>query len=563
MPLKPDKVLITAALLYANGALHFGHLAGAYLAADAYARFERMRGSDVLFLSGSDEYGVAIALSAELAGRSPVEHVDLYHKSNQELFSKLNFSFNHYSRTSWEGHRIPVLQYFNDLQENGFVEKRATEQLYSPEEKRFLADRYVIGGCPRCRFDAARGDECPKCGASYEATDLIAPRSRLSNASLTKKTTTHWFLLLDKLAPKVNEWIATKRWKPTVLNFLKHYLDNPLPRAITRDGTWGVPVPGEEGKVFYVWFEAPIGYISAAIEWAEKSGNPLAWQEYWFDPKTKLVQFIGKDNIYFHGIFFPAMTMGQNLPYKIVDELPANEFLNLEGRQFSKSDNWTIDLTDILTRYSPDQLRYTLAANAPESSDAEFTFKDLQLRCNGELVGKYGNLANRSLVFASAKCGGVIPPATLQPRDLLFLDQLAALTAQVQEAYSSFRLRRVCQLIMEISSLGNAYFDEKKPWATAKHEETLPDMQTTIHCSLLALKALAVVAKPIMPQTTEKLWALLGLDPSLHTHWDEALNLPLTVGHPLPTPTPLFSKISDEEIAAELAKLHGGGNYLG
>jgi methionyl-tRNA synthetase len=560
--MRPDgqKVLITAALLYANGTLHFGHLAGAYLAADCYARFQRLMGRKVLFLSGSDEYGVAITLSAELANRSPREHVDHYHEINKRIFESLDFSFNHYSRTTWPGHREAVHQYFLDLLRNGFVEARESEQLYSEAEGRFLADRYVIGTCPRCHYEAARGDECPRCGASFEATDLLHPLSRLTRTPLVKRRTNHWFLCLDRLAPQLHHWISTRHWKTTVVNFLQHYLDDLRPRAITRDGEWGVPIPLEEakGKVFYVWFEALIGYISAAREWAQLRGDPDSWKEFWCDPDTRLVQFIGKDNIFFHGLFFPAMTMGQDQPYKLVDDLPANEFLNLEGRQFSKSDGWTIDLPDFLTRYSADQIRYTLAANAPETADSEFTWRDFEMRCNTELVGKLGNLANRSLVFAQRHCEAQIPPFVLVAEDRLFLEEIGHLMNQMAEAYDHYRLRQVCQMVMELASLGNGYFNAKQPWTLTRGEDKKIIMQTTIYCCLHCLQALAVAICPLMPRSASRLWELLGIPRPLSSlTWQEGLADQLCVGTPLPEPQILFEKVAPEQIAAEQAQLRG------
>ena len=462
-----EKILITSALPYANGPLHFGHIAGAYLPGDCYARYERLKGSSVLYICGSDEYGIAITLSAELAGRSPKEHVDIFHAVNKRFFEKLMISFDHYSRTSWKGHIEPVQKYFTDLLENGFIEERITNQLYSEQDQKFLADRYVVGICPRCGFEKARGDECPKCGASYESTDLKEPRSKLTQAKLILKPTKHWFLRLDLFKDRLNEWISKKSWKSNVVNFIKGYIDDLHPRSITRDMSWGVPVPlnDAQGKVFYVWFDAPIGYISATMEWSILQGNPEKWKEYWFDPQTKLVQFVGKDNIPFHASIFPAMTMGQNLPYKLVDELPANEFLNLEGRQFSKSDGWTIDLEEFFEKCTVDQIRYTLAANAPETSDSEFTWKDFQLRCNTDLLGKWGNLVNRVLVFAKTHCEGNIPSQKeLKPIDLEFLEKMRALCDECALAYESFKVRRASQIIMELATVCNVYFDSKKPW---------------------------------------------------------------------------------------------------
>ncbi len=472
------RVLITSALPYANGQLHFGHIAGAYLPADCYARFQRLQGSDVLYICGSDEYGVAITLSAEMAGRTPQEHVDHFHAINKDLFQKLHFSFDHFSRTTWPGHIPTVQQFFLDLLKNGYIEEKVTEQLYSTQDKRFLADRYVVGTCPKCGFDRARGDECTKCGSSYEATDLKNPRSKLTNAPLVLKETKHWFLLFDKFKDQLSSWLAQKSWKPNVLNFAKSYVADLKPRAITRDGEWGVPIPlpgtegpGAERKVLYVWFDAPIGYISATQEWAQLKGDADAWKAYWLDPETTYIQFIGKDNIPFHAVFFPAMVMGQNLPYTCVNQLPANEFLNLEGRQFSKSEGWTIDLADFFIQFTADQIRYTLAANAPENQDSEFTWRDFQNRCNSELLGKYGNLANRLLVFIQNQCDGKMQTAA---PDAAFIKELHIKVEEAREAYDHFHLRKAAALVMEIAQLGNVYFDSHKPWALAKAAETRP-----------------------------------------------------------------------------------------
>ncbi len=550
------KILITSALPYANGPLHFGHIAGAYLPADCYARFERLMKNDVLYICGSDEYGIAITMSAEVAGRTPQQHVDLNHALIKTLFQQLEISFDHYSRTTWPGHIKTTQQYFLDLFHNGYIEERITDQLYSEAENKFLADRYVVGTCPKCGYDQARGDECQKCGAAYEATDLIEPRSKLTGSKLVRKPTKHWFLLLDRFKEKLKAWLETKDWKPNVINFVRGYIDELRPRAITRDMTWGVPVPlpGSEGKVLYVWFDAPIGYISATIEWAQKHGDPELWKKYWCDPQVKLVHFIGKDNIPFHAVIFPAMTMGQNQPYKLVDELPANEFYNLEGRQFSKSDNWTIDLDRFFHSFTADQIRYVIAANAPETADSEFTWKDFQSRCNSDLSGKFGNLVNRVLVFAKKQCGQKVPPRdTLSEVDRVFLEQMNSVVSQAQEAYSTFRLRRASQLLMELAQLGNVYFDSKKPWADAKSEETRGTMETTIACCLECLKNLALLAYPIIPATALKVWALLGFKDSFEERgWDQIFQRKIPSGQPLLEPEILFKRVEDEQIQAEI-----------
>lgn len=555
-----QKILVTSALPYANGPLHFGHLAGAYLPADCYVRFQRLMKRDVLFICGSDEYGIAITLSADLAKRTPKEHVDIYHRVNQDFFAKLQISFDHYSRTTWEGHVEPTHQFFNDLVANGHIEPRTTDQLYSEADHKFLADRYVIGTCPRCGFENARGDECPRCGASYDATELKNPRSKLTNSSLILKPTKHWFLLLEHFKDPLRVWLETKNWKPNVINFIKDYIDNMHARAITRDMTWGIPVPlpGSEGKVLYVWFDAPIGYISATKEWARKINKPDQWKDYWLDPTTKLVQFIGKDNIPFHASIFPAMVMGQNQPYKLVDELPANEFYNLEGKQFSKSDGWTIDLEDFFKRYTSDQIRYAIASNAPETSDSEFTWKDFQHRCNSELLGKYGNLVNRVLVFIRNQMGGATPaPGPLEPIDQEFLQHILTIVHQAAESFEQFKVRKACQLVMELAQIGNVYFDSKRPWKDVKEETTHGRLKTTLAYCLECLKALAVISHPIIPETSARLWQMLGFSDTLEERgWEKGLSTKIPEGLILPQPAVLFQKIEDAQIEEEVAKLH-------
>lgn len=549
------KTLITSALLYSNGVLHPGHLAGAFLPADVHARFERLLDKEVLFLSGSDEYGVAITLSAELAGRTPQEQTDLYHGINSLLFERLSISFDHYSRTSWPGHRPVVEKVFMQLLENGYIEEKSTEQLYSAAEKRFLADRYVVGECPRCHYEEARGDECPKCGSSFEAEDLLNPRSKMSGSPLELRTTNQWFLRLDLLQEPLKKWFAQQEWKNSVRHFASQYLDHLRPRAITRDGSWGIPVPlpNAKGKIFYVWFEACLGYISAAVEWAEKKGHPDEWKRFWYDHETRLVQFIGKDNIFFHALFLPAMMLGQNEPFKMVNALPANEFLQLEGRQFSKSEGWMISLEEALERYSADQLRYALAANAPENGDAEFTWHDFQVRCNAELLGKYGNFANRTLVFLQRHLDGTIP--TLPPKEEHWRKALE-LCEEASHAYSHFSLRRACQAIMELATLGNVIFDHEKPWEKARDPALRARMEETLVTCLAILRALALISFPIIPTAAEQLWNLLGEEtPLAASRWDDLLATKPAAGKKLPTPEILFRKVEEEAIAAEIARL--------
>lgn len=554
-----QKILITSALPYANGPLHFGHIAGAYLPADCYARFQRLMQNDVLYICGSDEYGVAITMSAELAGRDPKTHVDLFHRINREFFDVLQISFDHYSRTTWEGHIETTQQYFRDLLANGYIEERVTEQLYSEADNKFLADRYVEGTCPRCGYDNARGDECTRCGASYDATDLKNPRSKITQALLVLRPTKHWFLLLDKFKEQLKSWIETKDWKQNVIHFIKDYIDHMHARAITRDSTWGIPIPlsGTEGKVLYVWFDAPIGYISATKEWALSIQQPDRWKDYWLDPKTKLVQFIGKDNIPFHASIFPAMTMGQNQPYKLVDELPANEFYILEGKQFSKSDGWTIDLEHFFEQFTSDQIRYAIGSNAPETSDSEFLWKDFQNRCNSELLGKYGNLVNRILIFIESRCEGKNPShVDLEPIDVEFINNIQTLVVQAADSYQQFKVRRASSVVMELAQLGNVYFDQKRPWADAKDPATHGRMNATLSCCLECLKSLALISSPIIPTAAEKVWQMLGFTKTmLELGWEKISHEKIPAGQPIRHPEILFKKVEDEQMAIEIERL--------
>ena len=558
----PEKYLITSALPYANGPLHFGHIAGAYLPGDCYARFQRLKANDVLFICGSDEHGIAITMSAELAHRTPKEQVDIFHEINYNFFKKLDFSFDNYSRTSWSGH-IPIVQeFFLALCDNGYIEERLENHLFSEEENKFLADRYVVGICPKCSYEKARGDECPKCGASYEATDLKNPRSKLTNKKLILKPSRHWYLRFDKFQKQLSSWIETKKWKKNVINMAKEYIKELKPRAITRDLSWGIPLPLEaaEGKVFYVWFDAPIGYISATVEWAEKKAQPEKWKDYWFDPNTKLVHFIGKDNIPFHAVFFPAMVMGQNQPYKLVDEIPANEFFLLEGKQFSKTEGWYIDLDDFFSKYTTDQIRYYLAANAPETSDSEFIWKDFQSRCNADLLGKLGNFVNRTLVFAKNHLDSKICKLKdLDDDDRKFLYQIEEKIRESDEAYNNFHLRKASQILMELAHLGNVYFDHKKPWFLIKDPKEVENVKTIISCCLECIKALALIASPIIPKTAQEIWYLLGYKTTLSKQlWDEIFKIHNPVDQKLPEPKILFRKVEDEEIQEQIKKLKDG-----
>lgn len=554
-----QKYLITAALPYANGMLHFGHIAGSYLPADCYARYRRMNQDEVLFICGSDEYGIAVAISAEQAKRTPKEQVDHFHAINKSLFEKLQISFDHYGRTTTDIHAETTKEFFFSLLNNGHIEEKFTEQLYSEKDDKFLADRYVEGTCPKCKYENARGDECPKCGASFEAIDLIQPRSKLTKAPLIRKKTKHWFLRFDHFKDQLSHFIEEKEWKPNVYQFAKHYVEELHERAITRDTPWGIKVPleGADGKVFYVWFDAPIGYISITKEWAILQGDEELWKEYWLNPETTLVQFLGKDNIPFHAVFFPAMIMGQDIPYKLVDYLPANEFYNLEGKQFSKSSGWTIDLDRFLEQFSTDSIRYVIASNAPENGDAEFSWADYQQRVNSDLVGKFGNLVNRVLTFIVSKMKNPeLKFERLDEIDHEFIENIETLSFQLLDCFEEFKVRKACSLIMEIASLGNAYFDTKKPWALFKDPTKKEELDKVMALCLYALKVLALVSFPIIPQAAKELWTMLGFEENLET---VAIRKELKIvsfnSQELKEPKILFKKIEDQVIEQEEALL--------
>jgi len=540
-----ERILVTSALLYANGPLHLGHLAGAFLPADCFSRFHRMQQNDVLFISGSDEYGVAITLGAEIEGHSPQEHVDIYHERNQQTFSQLGISFDYYGRTTTRKHHELVCDFFRELHAKGLVEERECEQLFCEAEGRFCTDRYVKGICPHCHFLEARGDECPRCGETFDATELLEPKSKLTDSPLTLRKSNHWFLRCDLFRDHLMKWIQKKNWKSSVVEFAKRYARDLRPRAITRDLHWGVPVPEEfsENKVFYVWFDAPIGYISMTQEWATFIGKEDDWKKFWLGSSTKHVEFIGKDNIPFHALFFPIMLKGQSKEYTMVDTLAANEFLSFEGHPFSKSEEKHPQVEDLLGVLSSDQIRYALLANAPETSDVNFSFEELQSRCNADLLGKYGNLANRILVFHQARIGEEVVQPDLIDQDWDFIHQLRHLASKVAHFFSTCCMRKACREIMEIASLGNAYLDQQKPW---KNQDRMP---TVLYASLECLKVLACVSSPVIPEAAQQLWNMLGFKSSLETgDWHEITHTLISPGQRLTTAYVLFRHINDDML---------------
>ncbi|MEF9520136.1 methionine--tRNA ligase [Chlamydia crocodili] len=507
----PERVLITSALPYANGPLHFGHIAGAYLPADVYARFRRLLGDNVLYICGSDEYGIAITLNAERAGLGYQEYVNMYHKIHKDTFDKLGISLDFFSRTTNPFHKALVEDFYLNLKSKGLVENKMSLQLYSEDEKRFLADRYVEGTCPKCGFDGARGDECQKCGSDYEATDLINPRSKLSGSQLVLKETEHAYFHLERMVEPLLTFIEKVYLPEHIRKFIVDYIKNLRPRAITRDLSWGIPVPDFPNKVFYVWFDAPIGYISATMDWAASVNNPDAWRDFWLEESTDYVQFIGKDNIPFHSAIFPAMELGQSLPYKKVDALISSEFYLLEGYQFSKSEGNYVDMDAFLDTYSLDKLRYVLAATAPETSDSEFTFIDFKTRCNSELVGKFGNFINRVLAFAEKNGFRELAYSAdmLEDKDRQFLDEAQRIVQEARAYYSKYSLRKACSAIMELAALGNVYFNDQAPWKLLK-EGISHRVETILFCACYCQKLLALIAYPILPGTAWEIWKMLS-----------------------------------------------------
>lgn len=553
-----NRYTITAALPYTNGPIHIGHLAGVYVPADIYARYLRMKGEDVFFVCGSDEHGVAISIRAKREGKSPKELIDHYHNMIKSSFDDFGISFDHYGRTSDPIHHQTASDFFKTLYDNGDFIEETTEQLYDEKAEQFLADRFVVGTCPHCGHEEAYGDQCESCGRSLNATDLINPTSTLSGSVPVTKATKHWFLPLDRYQIFLEDWILKGHaddWKPNVYGQVKSWLDDGLKaRAVTRDLDWGipVPVPGGENKVLYVWFDAPIGYISATKEWAEK--NNADWEPYWKDQNTKLIHFIGKDNIVFHCIIFPAMLHAEG-SYVLPTNVPANEFLNLEGQKLSTSKNWAVWLHEYLEDFSgrQDVLRYVLTANAPENKDNDFTWRDFQARNDNELVAIYGNFINRIVVLTHKYYDGVVPiPNTKTHVDEETLAELHALPTQIATALESYRFREASQLLLKIARLGNKYLADEEPW---KQQKTDPERVKTIMYNGLQIAAvLAIASTPFLPQTADKLKQILGLP--RESKWDDLAQTEfVSAGTVLAPSELLFSKVEDDDIQVQLDKL--------
>lgn len=558
----PKRFTITAALPYTNGPIHIGHLAGVYIPADIYSRFQRIQGKDVLFVCGSDEHGVPITLKAKKEGISPQEVVDKYHAIIKKSFQDFGISFDNYSRTTAKIHHETASDFFKKLNENGKFIEEITEQLYDTESKQFLADRFVIGTCPKCGYEESYGDQCENCGTSHNATDLINPKSVLSGNKPTLKKTKHWFLPLDQYEGWLREWILEghrKDWKTNVYGQCKSWIDDGLrPRAVTRDLDWGIPVPakGAEGKVLYVWFDAPIGYISATREWAKLEGKD--WEPYWKDKDTKLIHFIGKDNIVFHCIIFPSMLKAEG-NYILPDNVPANEFLNLEGNKISTSKNWAVWLNDYLEDFPnhQDVLRYVLTANAPETKDNDFTWIDFQARNNNELVAIFGNFINRIVVLIYKFYNGLVPePEIFSETDKATLKELQASPDRIASSLERYRFREAQAELMNVARLGNKYLADEEPWKTIKTDKERT--QTVMFVALQIASALAVLSEPFLPFTSKKLKNILCL-PELDSAptWNDIQTKTefLPPGHKIGKGELLFSKIEDSQVQEQLDKL--------
>ena len=549
---------ITAALPYANGPLHIGHLAGAYVPADIYARYLRLKGKDVAFVCGSDEHGAAIPIRAKKEGISPQKIIDKYHTSIKKSFEDFGISFDNYSRTSSKIHHKMASEFFNELnKKNIFIEKES-EQLYDLEENQFLADRYVEGECPKCGFDEAYGDQCESCGSSLNATDLINPKSKLSGNIPSLKKTKHWFLPLNNFEDFLNKWFLKEKkddWKTNVLGQVKSWISEGLkPRAITRDLDWGIPVPIKEaiGKVLYVWFDAPIGYISSTIEWAERKN--IDWKPYWQDPSTELVHFIGKDNIVFHCIIFPSILSASG-KYILPSNVPANEFLNLEGQKISTSKNWAIWLHEYMEDFPnmQDTLRYVLTTNAPENKDNDFTWKDYQAKNNNELVAILGNFVNRVVVLTHKYYNGKTPKILdLNENEKNLIDEVYSFPKKIGISIEKFKFREAINSMIDLARLGNKYLADKEPWKVIKTDES-NKVDTIMNISIQICGVLSLICEPFLPNTSKKLKNQFNIK---NIQWEDINKNNPVISNKIEKSNLIFRKIEDEEIAFQLEKLN-------
>lgn len=556
----PKRYTVTAALPYTNGPIHIGHLAGVYVPGDIYSRFLRLQGKDVAFICGSDEHGVAISMKAKKEGITPQEVIDKYHAIIKQSFEDFGISFDNYSRTSAKIHHETASEFFKKLYNEGKFIEEVTEQLYDEKADQFLADRFVTGTCPKCSHPDAYGDQCENCGTSLNATDLINPKSTITGTTPVLKSTKHWFLPLDQYDAFLREWILEGHkndWKPNVYGQVKSWLEDGLkPRAVTRDLDWGIPVPveGAEGKVLYVWFDAPIGYISSTKEWAAREGKD--WEPYWKSADTKLVHFIGKDNIVFHCVIFPAMLKAEG-SYIMPDNVPANEFLNLEGNKLSTSKNWAVWLHEYLQDFpgQQDVLRYSLTATAPETKDNDFTWKDFQARNNNELVAIFGNFINRVVVLTNKYYEGVVPaPNAYSDVDEATLTEMRAYPAVIASSIERYRFREALTELMNLARLGNKYLADEEPWKVIKEDPAR--VQTQMYVALQIAAALSVLSEPFLPFTAAKLKNMLAISEG-SLNWDDisVKSDLLVAGSTIGQAELLFAKIEDETIQKQIDRL--------
>ena len=564
--IKKEKILVTSALPYANGPLHIGHLAGAYLPADIYVRYQRLKGNDVVYICGSDEHGVAITIRAEQDGVQPKQIIDRFHELNKRSFECFGISFDNYSRTSLPIHHETGQEFFSDFYQKGILKKKKEKQFYDEAARMFLPDRYVEGTCPNCQFPEARGDQCEKCGSDFNQTELIDPKSKITGKTPVLKETFHWYFPLGDFQEGLKKYLDSHpEWKQNVKNYCYGWLKQGLKdRAITRDLQWGVKVPLEEArdKVLYVWFEAVLGYISSTKEWAQKIGEPDRWRDYWQNENCKLVHFIGKDNITFHAIMFPALLMAKK-GYTLPDSVPANEFLNIQGDKVSTSRDYAVWLEDYLENFPPDSMRYCLASIAPETKDSDFSWKDFQTRNNSELVGILGNFINRSLTFIDKHFDGRVPQQKQHDElDYWILKQISEAPKKVGDQLERFRVRQALKAFMNVARDANKYFNDKEPWRTVKEDPEL--CGATLNICVQVSKTLAILMEPFLPFSAEKLWALLNQEGDIHgQNWFAAGKEFIPAGHQLAKPEILISKIEDKVIAAEVEKLKAKSQTVG
>ena len=557
-----EKILVTSALPYANGPIHLGHLSGAYLPADIYVRYKRLKGDDIIFISGSDEHGVPITITADKEGVKPQVIIDRYHEANKKAFEQFGMSFDNYSRTSLPVHHETAKEFFLEFYNRKILVEKKTNQFYDEKAKMFLPDRYVEGTCPICGYEQARSDECENCGSLYDPSELLNPKSKITGETPSLRETSHYYFPLGKYQPALEKYVEEMNekygWKDNVLKYCRGWFKEGLKdRAITRDLDWGIKVPVDSaaGKVIYVWFEAVLGYISSTKEYSQKKGEPDLWRKYWQDTETKYIAFIGKDNIVFHTIIFPAILMAWNESgkeqYCLPQNVPANEFLNFEGKKFSKSRNWGIDVIDFLKIFPADPLRYTLAANLPETRDTDFYWKEFQARNNNELADIFGNLINRTFTFVHKHFDGKVPArGKTEKIDDELLKLISEYPAKISSLFENYKIKEGVLEIMNLARAGNKYFNDSEPWKTVKSDKG--KCGTTLNICLQTIYTLAELFFPVIPGSSEKLFKMLNTKP---IGWNESGKSNLEEGHKLNEANILFPKIEDEIIEKQMENL--------